>query len=274
MKKILLSMVFAIISCVTFAQTIYVCKDGEYTTTDIYEGLEISLTEEIDSITFYKPQFVKDEFELQEPVVGMYAVFPSVCSLGQILHGWVYLDYNESSQGCDIKKVDFYWDDNFVTTATSIEHYALDICLSEFYGDEGSIHTVKAVATVGGNGYKDKEVIIERDVEIARVDQSVISVKLLIGEQGIIKNGDKLTVYIWQDSGNQGYSPNKIYVNLYWDDTLVCIGNLTTLGYNIITYEITNASVGAHNLSVYSYIYENDRLVDEYNIEKTITVIE
>lgn len=39
------------------AQSIYICKGGEYTKVDIAEGLEISLMEGIDSITFYEPQF-------------------------------------------------------------------------------------------------------------------------------------------------------------------------------------------------------------------------
>ena len=59
MKKILLSIIIALASTTTFAQSIYICKGGDYTKTDISEGLEISLTEGIDSITFYEPQFEK-----------------------------------------------------------------------------------------------------------------------------------------------------------------------------------------------------------------------
>lgn len=59
MKKILLSTIFALASATMFAQTIYICKGGNYTKADITEGLEISLTEGIDSITFQEPQFEK-----------------------------------------------------------------------------------------------------------------------------------------------------------------------------------------------------------------------
>ncbi|MCH5175821.1 MAG: hypothetical protein J1F40_08030, partial [Prevotellaceae bacterium] len=56
MKKILLSIIFALASAFTFAQTMYVCKGGNYTAVDITDGLEISLSEGIDSITFHKPK--------------------------------------------------------------------------------------------------------------------------------------------------------------------------------------------------------------------------
>ena len=59
MKKIFLSAIFACVSAVMFAQSIYICKGGEYTVADITEGLEISLTEGIDSVTFSKPQYEK-----------------------------------------------------------------------------------------------------------------------------------------------------------------------------------------------------------------------
>ena len=59
MKKILLSAIFAIASMATFAQTVYICKGGEYAEVDITDGMEISLTEGIDSITFAKPQYEK-----------------------------------------------------------------------------------------------------------------------------------------------------------------------------------------------------------------------
>lgn len=42
-----------------FAQTIYVCNDGDYTTKTLSEGLEIDLTDTPDSITFSEPQMAK-----------------------------------------------------------------------------------------------------------------------------------------------------------------------------------------------------------------------
>lgn len=57
MKKICLSMIFALVSAFSFSQTMYVCKDGGYTEVAIVKGLEISLAEGIDSITFYEPRF-------------------------------------------------------------------------------------------------------------------------------------------------------------------------------------------------------------------------
>lgn len=61
MRKILSIAVLAIISIASAsAQKVYICKGGTYTTQDISEGLEISLTEGIDSITFAKPQMGND----------------------------------------------------------------------------------------------------------------------------------------------------------------------------------------------------------------------
>jgi len=46
-------------SMVSFAQSIYICKGGEYTKQDLTEGLEIDLTQGYDSITFAEPQIEK-----------------------------------------------------------------------------------------------------------------------------------------------------------------------------------------------------------------------
>lgn len=59
MKKLFISALFALSSAATFAQTIYICKGGDYTKEEITENLEIDLTAGIDSITFYEPQFEK-----------------------------------------------------------------------------------------------------------------------------------------------------------------------------------------------------------------------
>ena len=57
MRKLILTTILVLASALTaFAQTIYICKDGDYTTRDISDGLEISLEEGIDSITFSEPQ--------------------------------------------------------------------------------------------------------------------------------------------------------------------------------------------------------------------------
>ena len=59
MKKILLLLVFCFSLAASHAQTIYLCKDGDYTTQNLSDGLEISLTEGLDSITFSEPQMEK-----------------------------------------------------------------------------------------------------------------------------------------------------------------------------------------------------------------------
>lgn len=60
MRKIFLTTALVLSSALSaFAQTIYICKDGDYTEAPITDGLEISLSEDIDSITFSKPQMEK-----------------------------------------------------------------------------------------------------------------------------------------------------------------------------------------------------------------------
>ena len=60
MRKIFLITALVLSSALSaFAQTIYICKDGDYTEASITDGLEISLSEDIDSITFSKPQMEK-----------------------------------------------------------------------------------------------------------------------------------------------------------------------------------------------------------------------
>lgn len=57
MRKLILTTILVLASALTaFAQTIYICKDGDYVARDISDGLEISLEEGIDSITFSEPQ--------------------------------------------------------------------------------------------------------------------------------------------------------------------------------------------------------------------------
>lgn len=60
MRKIFLTTALVLSSALSaFAQTIYICKGGDYTEASVTDGLEISLLEDIDSITFSKPQMEK-----------------------------------------------------------------------------------------------------------------------------------------------------------------------------------------------------------------------
>ena len=53
MRKLILTTILVLASALTaFAQTIYICKDGDYTTRDISDGLEISLREFFNSELF------------------------------------------------------------------------------------------------------------------------------------------------------------------------------------------------------------------------------
>ncbi len=56
MKKLILSSIFIASGILAQAQTMYLCKDGDYTTKEVTQGLEIDLTQGYDSITFTKPQ--------------------------------------------------------------------------------------------------------------------------------------------------------------------------------------------------------------------------
>lgn len=69
MKKALISIIFVLVYTTTFAQSIYICKGGKYTKVDVAEGLEISLIEGIDSITFAEPQFDIPTIDTGLPIV-------------------------------------------------------------------------------------------------------------------------------------------------------------------------------------------------------------
>lgn len=58
MKKIVTLCSFLACGLFANAQTIYLCKDGDYTTKELSQGLEIDLAQNYDSITFSKPQMV------------------------------------------------------------------------------------------------------------------------------------------------------------------------------------------------------------------------
>ena len=56
MKKIALLLLFSISFFASNAQTVYICKDGDYTTRSLSEGYTLDLSSLPDSITFSKPQ--------------------------------------------------------------------------------------------------------------------------------------------------------------------------------------------------------------------------
>lgn len=64
MKKILSTILLLLSAVVASAQTIYVCKDGSYTTRELSEYLEINPAE-ADSITFQEPQFGAPTVKIQ-----------------------------------------------------------------------------------------------------------------------------------------------------------------------------------------------------------------
>ena len=122
MKKILLSMTFALVSAFTFAQSMYVCKDGNYTEVSITDGLEISLTEGIDSITFYEPQFDNPS------ITKDYTV-----EIAATENGAVTADVSEAQAG-----------ETVTLTVTPAEGYDI-VTLTVTYGEYGT--GVKVVAT-------------------------------------------------------------------------------------------------------------------------------
>lgn len=219
------------------------------------------------------------EPEEKDPEVGFYAVLPSAGANGNIYHGWVYLDINETSPGCSIKQVDFYWDDRFVTTATSKEAYAFNHFLGDYDGAEGTAHTVKAVATIGGNGYKDKQVTIEQKVSIVLANIHQFGAELLLGKQRIIKNGDNLMCNMWQCYGKDS-SPSRHVVSLYWDNVCVSTDSLTVYGNNIVSYPVRGASIGNHIVTMESMTHHFDPVLGRDVVDQriksdvTVTVIE
>ena len=56
MKKLLSIATLLVLTMWANAQTVYLCKDGDYTTANITQGMEIDLTAGYDSVTFAKPQ--------------------------------------------------------------------------------------------------------------------------------------------------------------------------------------------------------------------------
>lgn len=64
MKKILSTILLLLSAVVASAQTIYICKDGNYTTRELSEYLEINPAE-ADSITFQEPQFGAPTVKIQ-----------------------------------------------------------------------------------------------------------------------------------------------------------------------------------------------------------------
>lgn len=60
MRRFLFTSILAAAStAAAMAQTIYICKDGSYTAQEITDGLDISLDQGIDSVTFHRPVIEK-----------------------------------------------------------------------------------------------------------------------------------------------------------------------------------------------------------------------
>ncbi|MBD5301273.1 MAG: hypothetical protein HDS17_07405 [Bacteroides sp.] len=209
--------------------------------------------------------------EPKEPEIKLYGVFPDAGANGQIYHGWVYLDCNGNSSNYEIKKIEFYWDN--IPVETDISGIGVSLHLDNNNAAEGSEHTIKATAIIGYDGYKDKEVTLEQNVKILTSNSATSGINILWGSY-IFKNGDSFKVNLWQCYGKDSH-PSDLTVNLYWDDNLVCTGDLTVAGNNVISYQIKNASVGTHSIGVES-IYKNNG--EEIGRQKTtfpnsITVI-
>ena len=209
------------------------------------------------------------------PTVGCYAVFPHyLCGSEPFYHAWVYLDPNETSPGCEIKKVDYYFDDRFVRTSTSESAYAFNLQIKN--ASEYDSYKVKAVVTIGGKGYVDIEKTLEDKVVVSPVNVSYWGVDLLHGSQRLIKNGQSLRINIWK----AGMMDDAVITNLYWDDKLVGTGELEVQGNNIVSYKVEGASTGAHKVTLETILRGYNKKTQEYEIipsnkeDITITVIE
>ena len=199
-----------------------------------------------------EPQILPQEpTQLQEPIAHLIYVFPTICINGYSYPGYVFLDPAKSSANCIIKKVVFYWDDKLV--ATDRTGVGIDLYLDDTNAAEGSEHTIKAIATVGGDGYKDKEVTVQEKVKILTADSAGSGLHAFV--EHTLKNGDEVIVAFWCYYYGQNLNPvnTALYtVNLYLDDNLVSTGNLVSLGCRTISYRIENASIGEHYIDIES----------------------
>lgn len=219
------------------------------------------------------------EPEEKEPEVGFYIAFPDL-AINQYYTATAYLDINETSPGCYMKKIDFYLDNHLVETQTS-----MTMCSATFKivnaAEEGYV-TVKAIATIGGYGYKDKEVMAEQRVGVLHPNIGRWGYFLLLGKQRIIKNGDTMWCSMWRYGGSNvyDYSFPTYIVNLYWDNSLVRADSLIAQGYIMMDYTVSGASVGSHKLTIERILHHYDPVLKEYVIDgqskedETITVIE
>ena len=164
MKKIFLSIIFALVSAFTFAQTMYVCKGGNYTAVDITDGLEISLTEGIDSITFYEPQFDNPSLTKDYTV-----------EIAATENGTVIADVSEAKAG-----------ETVTLTVTPAEGYEFET-LMVTYDEDGKEVEITATEETGIYTFTMPEGNVTVSATFAEIPQeTVYTVNIAESENGIV----------------------------------------------------------------------------------------
>jgi len=154
---------------------------------------------------------------------------------------------SESSEGCSIKKVDYYWDDMLIESSTK-----QPFTFSHRVDNTNGLHKLVLLLNVGGSGYKDSLYTKRYDIEVSNYWRG----EVIEPNKREFKNGETIHLKTYWFEGdplywNKGWDKHK--TRIYWDRYLLSETDESILKYD---FKLFGELPGEHTLS-FEYITES-----------------
>lgn len=180
---------------------------------------------------------------LTTPVVKLLystnASYETFIKNGDVLEYILRLNVEESSDGVVIDKVDYYWDDNLMTTAMDSDHKFSVTMENQALGE----HTFRAEVHCSGKGYANMTLKLTRTFCI--VDEYPV-INFIAEHPETISNGETFTCSVREDEKNT-LDVSITKVTYYWDREKLIE---TSMSPYLLSYAINGVSAGEHLLQV------------------------
>ena len=153
---------------------------------------------------------------------------------------------SESSEGCSIKKVDYYWDDMLIESSTK-----QPFTFSHRVENTNGLHKLVLLLNVGGTGYKDSLYTKRYDIEVSNYWRGGV----IEPNKTEFKNGETIHLKTYWFEGdplnwNKGWDKHK--TRIYWDRYLLSETNESILEYD---FKLFGELPGEHTL-LFEYTIE------------------
>lgn len=198
-----------------------------------------------------------DGDELDTPTASFNMKFSSfVIPNGQILSITPTVDTSKSSPGLEIRRVQYYWDNQLIDTQLSFP-FTLN---HRIEGQEIGKHTVTIKVVYGGEGYKEMETTDGFKFEVNVVQGLTVATDPVFSPGREIKNGEVFRCEAKLDEEKTTMTVKISKVIFLWDNI-----SLAEITQSPFTFEhiFSNETVGVHKLTLH-YFVEGDITSDAY----------